>query len=319
METRSAALGFPSLRRQHLQTLQVNLGYRCNQACSHCHVDAGPWRTERMDDETVDLVPRVLAARGLRTLDLTGGAPELHPRFRPLVARARDLGVEVIDRCNLTILQEPGQEDLADFLADQRVTVVASLPCHQAETVDRQRGRGVFARSLEGLKQLNALGYGQEGSGLTLDLVFNPQGPSLPPAQGSLEVAFKEVLGREHGIVFNHLKVLANMPIQRFAEQLRREGTLETYQELLRSQHAEANLERVMCRTLVSVDWRGRLFDCDFNQMLGQPAPLGVHLADLLLDPAPSAPIHVGDHCYGCTAGNGSSCGGALTEPSERP
>jgi radical SAM/Cys-rich protein len=319
MEVPSKALGFPPLHRDLLQTLQVNLGYQCNQACRHCHVDAGPWRTERMDDDTVALVPKVLHARHLRTLDLTGGAPELHPRFRFLVEQARALGVEVIDRCNLTILQEPGQETLADFLAAHAVTVVASLPCYQEETVDRQRGRGVFARSLEGLKQLNALGYGQEGSGLTLHLVFNPQGPSLPPEQGALEHAFKQALAREHGVVFNGLKVLANMPIARFAEQLRQQGALDTYRELLRSHHGEDNLERVMCRTMISVDWRGRLFDCDFNQMLGLPAPLGAHLRDLLREPPPQAPIQVGDHCYGCTAGNGSSCGGALRKPAERP
>lgn len=304
---------FPPLHRDVLRTLQVNLGYHCNQACRHCHVDAGPWREERMEDSTIALIPAVLAAHGLHTLDLTGGAPELHPRFRDLVREARTRNVEVIDRCNLTVLQEPGQDDLARFLADHGVTVVASLPCTVAETVDRQRGAGVFRRSLEGLRQLNQLGYGREGSGLALHLVYNPSGPTLPPAQRTLEAMYKQNLATEHGVVFNSLKVLTNMPIRRFAEQLRRDGTLEDYQALLRSRHEPANLAHVMCRTLISVDWRGRLFDCDFNQMLGEAAPLGVHLRDLLEGSLTGAPIRVGDHCFGCTAGHGSSCGGALS------
>lgn len=310
----AASTSFPAIRRDRPQTLQVNLGYRCNQACRHCHVGAGPWRDEWMDGATVSLIPKVLAACGLRVLDLTGGAPELHPQFRFLVRQARGLGVEVIDRCNLTILQEHGQEDLADFLAAHGVTVVASLPCYEAETVDRQRGTGVFARSVEGLKQLNGLGYGQEGTGLHLHLAYNPQGPTLPPAQRPLEAAFKDALAREHGVVFNELKVITNMPIQRFAEQLRRDGTWESYMELLRANHALENVDRVMCRTLISVDWQGKLYDCDFNQMLGIPAPLGGHLRDLLDHCPPLGPIEVGDHCYGCTAGHGSSCGGALQQ-----
>lgn len=313
MQATVAPTDFPSLHRDDLQTLQVNLGYRCNQACSHCHVDAGPWRMELMDPTTVSLIPRVLEARQLQGLDLTGGAPELHPQFRSLVRAARGMGVEVIDRCNLTILLEDGQEDLAAFLAEQGVTVVASLPCYQAENVDRQRGKGVFGRSVEGLKRLNQLGYGVSGSGLALHLVVNPLGANLPGPQTRLEARFKEVLGREHGVVFNQLLVMCNMPIQRFADELERQGTLLAYQELLRSHHAEANLAKVMCRSLISVDWEGRLYDCDFNQMLGLPSSLGGHLEDLL-QPIPShAPIQVGDHCYGCTAGHGSSCGGALS------
>ena len=305
---------FPPLRRDTPHTLQVNLGYRCNQACAHCHVGAGPWREERMEAATIALIPKVLAACKLRFLDLTGGAPELHPQFRLLVRQARELGVEVIDRCNLTILQEPGQEDLAAFLASERVTVVASLPCYEEANVDRQRGLGVFARSVAGLQQLNALGYGMESSGLALHLVYNPQGPSLPPAQTPLEAAYKAALFREHGVVFNDLKVLANMPIQRFAEQLGRAGTLESYRELLRANHAAENLAHVMCRTLISVDWQGQLYDCDFNQMLGLAAPLAGHLRDLLGGWTPQAAIRVGEHCFGCTAGQGSSCGGALRE-----
>jgi radical SAM/Cys-rich protein len=313
MVTLSPPMSFPPLARGELRTLQVNLGYRCNQACRHCHVDAGPWRREAMDSETVALIPAVLKARNLRTLDLTGGAPELHPRFRELVMEVRKLGVEVLDRCNLTVLLEPDQEDLASFLAEQAVTVVASLPCVEATTVDRQRGAGVFTRSLEALKRLNSLGYAKDGSGLELHLVYNPQGPSLPPAQKTLEALYRDVLLREYGVVFNTLKVLTNMPIQRFAEQLRQEGSLERYTTLLRDSHSSDNLDHVMCRSLISVDWQGRLYDCDFNQMLAVPAPAGTHLRDLLNGSLLGASITVGDHCYGCTAGDGSSCGGALT------
>jgi radical SAM/Cys-rich protein len=305
---------FPALRRGPLTTLQVNLGYRCNQACSHCHVNAGPSRTESMDAATVALIPQVLAARQIGSLDLTGGAPELHPQFRELVRQGRSLGVEVIDRCNLTILQEPGQEDLAAFLADQGVTVVASLPCYSPTNVDRQRGSGVFERSIAGLQQLNQLGYGRPDSGLALHLVFNPQGPTLPPPQPALEADYRRVLAADFGVVFNQLYALANMPIQRFAAVLQAQGELEPYQALLRAQHQPANLEAVMCRQLISVDWQGQLFDCDFNQQLGMPtASTPKHLRDLLnLDPA-GEPIAVAEHCYGCTAGSGSSCGGALS------
>ncbi|KEF42257.1 MAG: Fe-S oxidoreductase [Cyanobium sp. CACIAM 14] len=312
------ASAFPPLHRDRLLTLQVNLGYRCNQACSHCHVNAGPTRTESMDPATLALIPPVLEARAIRTLDLTGGAPELHPQFRDLVRRARSMGVTVIDRCNLTILSETGQEDLADFLAEQGVTVVASLPCYLEENVDRQRGSGVFARSIAGLQRLNGLGYGQPDSPLELDLVFNPQGPVLPPDQASLEADYRRILRLEHGVVFHHLYALANMPIQRFAQVLRSTGELDAYQELLRRHHRPANLPHVMCRQLISVDWQGRLFDCDFNQQLGLPAAWGVaegrppHLADLLGQDPVGAPIRVASHCFGCTAGSGSSCGGAL-------
>ncbi len=312
----SAALtptAFPPLRRGELVCLQVNLGYRCNQACSHCHVDAGPTRTESMDAATLDLIPQVLAARRIASLDLTGGAPELHPGFRGLVQRARRQGVEVTDRCNLTILSEPGQEDLAVFLADQGVTVVASLPCYLEDNVDRQRGRGVFARSITGLQQLNRLGYGQPGSGLVLDLVYNPQGPVLPPPQPALEADYRRRLGEEHGIVFNRLLALANMPIQRFATGLRSSGGYDAYLDLLRHHHRSANLGQVMCRSLISVDWRGNLYDCDFNQQLGLPIERSAHLRDLLIHGPGAQTIRVGEHCFGCTAGAGSSCGGALS------
>ena len=308
---------FPAIRRQATATLQVNLGYRCNQSCVHCHVNAGPNRTEMMDAETMALIPQVLAARGIGTLDLTGGAPELHPDFRELVRAARALGVKVIDRCNLTILFEPGHEGLAEFLAEHEVEVVASLPCYSVDNVDRQRGKGVFDKSIAALQRLNALGYGREGSGRVLNLVYNPQGAVLPPPQPALEADYKRELGAHFGIVFNSLYALANMPIQRFGSMLISKGQFNGYIRLLKDNHRDANLAQVMCRSLISVDWLGRLYDCDFNQQLDLPVMGGVgdgarHLCDLLHADADGAPIRVAEHCYGCTAGNGSSCGGAL-------
>jgi radical SAM/Cys-rich protein len=312
------ATQFPPLRRQRLQTLQVNLGYKCNQSCLHCHVNAGPNRTEMMDSDTVALVLQVLKTRAITTLDLTGGAPELSPHFKHLVRAARTLGVEVIDRCNLTILSEPGQEELAAFLAEQTVQVTASLPCYSPANVDRQRGDGVFDRSIAGLQQLNALGYGREGSGLTLNLVYNPQGPSLPPPQGALEADYKRELIQHFGIHFNHLFALANMPIQRFGSTLVSKGSFASYMQLLRGAHRDENLDTVMCRSMVSVDWQGDLYDCDFNQMLGLRARLNgakqPHLRDLLQHDPEGEAIRIADHCYGCTAGQGSSCGGALAD-----
>lgn len=305
---------FPSIRRKQLDTLQVNIGYRCNQTCVHCHVNAGPKRTEMMDHETMALIPQVLERRRLGALDLTGGAPELHQGFRELVRNARALGVRVIDRCNLTILFEPGQEDLADFLAAHQVEVVASLPCYSSANVDQQRGKGVFDKSIAALQRLNGLGYGVEGSGLALNLVYNPLGPVLPPAQSQLEAAYKRELAEHFGIVFNQLFTLANMPIQRFGSTLISKGQFNDYMRLLKDNYAAANLDNVMCRTLVSVDWQGFLYDCDFNQQLGLPLPGQgrPHLRNLLADDLSARSIRVADHCFGCTAGQGSSCGGAL-------
>jgi radical SAM/Cys-rich protein len=314
-------MAFPPIRRGRLDTLQVNVGYRCNQSCVHCHVNAGPSRTEEMSGEIVDVVLAFLARRHITTLDVTGGAPELNAHFRRLVRAARDMGVRVMDRCNLTILDVPGQEDLAAFLAGQQVEVVASMPCYLEDNVDRQRGKGVFEDSIRGLKQLNALGYGHEASGLVLNLVYNPQGPSLPPPQEALEADYKRVLGERHGVVFNRLFTLANMPIQRFGAILIAKGEFDRYLDLLRHAHLDANLDHVMCRNLISVDWQGYVYDCDFNQMLDLPLAYEgherMHLADLLDAEVEGRPIRVAGHCYGCTAGQGSSCGGALKEAAE--
>ena len=314
-------IAFPPLARGRLDTLQVNVGYRCNQSCVHCHVGASPQRTEEMAGETVDLVLEVLERRRIATLDITGGAPELNRHFRRLVGAARDLGVRVMDRCNLTVLEVDGQEDLAGFLAAQQVEIVASLPCYLEDNVDRQRGKGAFEGSIRGLRRLNALGYGREATGLILNLVYNPQGPSLPPPQEALEADYRRELGSKFGVEFNHLFTLANMPIQRFGSTLVSKGEFDRYMSLLRQAHRDDNLDGVMCRGLVSVDWRGYLYDCDFNQMLDLPLtwPAGARgrLEDLLTDDLDHNPIRVAGHCYGCTAGQGSSCGGALKEAAE--
>lgn len=305
---------FPELHRGKLDTLQVNLGYRCNQSCLHCHVNAGPDRMEMMGDETLELILQVLQARQIGRLDLTGGAPELHGQFRDLVAKATALGVRVIDRCNLTVLYEPGQNGLAEFLASHKAEVVASLPCYLSENVDKQRGNGVFAKSVAALLHLNALGYGHEDSGLILNLVYNPQGPSLPPDQNSLQAAYKRELLERFGIVFNQLFVITNMPIQRFGSTLISRGQFNDYMLLLKENFSAANAANVMCRNLVSVDWQGYLYDCDFNQQLGLalPGEGRPHLRDLLRTDLQGKFIRVADHCHGCTAGQGSSCGGAL-------
>ena len=306
---------FPPIRRGRLDTLQLNVGYRCNQSCVHCHVDASPHRTEEMGTNVADVALTFLERQKIATLDITGGAPELNPQFRRLVTSARALGVHVMDRCNLTILEEPGQEDLAAFLAAEQVEVVASMPCYLKDNVDRQRGKGVFEQSIRGLQKLNALGYGRDGSCLVLNLVYNPQGPSLPPPQAALAADYRRELGR-YGIAFNQLFTLANMPIKRFGSMLAIKGEFHRYLGVLRGAHADANLDHVMCRNLISVDWRGFVYDCDFNQMLDLPLSHGgrkhVHLSDLLDSDLADNPIRVAGHCYGCTAGQGSSCGGAL-------
>ncbi|MCK8514798.1 arsenosugar biosynthesis radical SAM protein ArsS [Methylonatrum kenyense] len=304
---------FPQIRRRAVRTLQVNLGYRCNQTCFHCHVNAGPNRRENMIRETVDDLLALLRRSRIETLDLTGGAPEMNPYFREVVVAARELGIHVIDRCNLTILEEPEYAGTAEFLRDHQVEVVASLPCYSEDNVDAQRGDGVFEASIAALRRLNALGYGQPDSRLALTLVYNPLGASLPPSQDTLEAAYRRHLGEEFGIVFTCLFTIANMPINRFAKDLRKQGQLGAYMELLRDSHREANLDGVMCRDTLSVDWQGEIYDCDFNQMLHlSAAGHRRHIRDLSLDSLEGESIAVADHCFGCTAGQGSSCGGAL-------
>jgi radical SAM/Cys-rich protein len=314
-------IAFPRIQRERLDTLQVNVGYRCNQSCSHCHVNAGPNRSEEMSAEVIGMVLSFLQRKRIATLDITGGAPELNPNFRHLVRSARALSVQVIDRCNLTILEQPGQENLGEFLARQRVRIVASMPCYLQANVDKQRGNGVFESSVRGLRQLNALGYGLDQTGLILDLVYNPQGPNLPPPQQALEADYKRVLGERYGVVFNRLLTLANMPIQRFGAVLISQGAFESYLGLLQQAHLDANLAHVMCRSLISVDWRGYVYDCDFNQMLDLPlrhqGRERMHLSDLLEADIEGQPIRVAGHCYGCTAGQGSSCGGALSQSAQ--
>lgn len=312
-----ARTDFPRLRRRSIETLQLNLGYRCNQSCVHCHVNAGPNRKEEMTGETVDAVIDFLAASPeVTAIDLTGGAPELNQHFQRLVIAARARGLRVIDRCNLTILEEPGYGDLAAFLAVHRVEVVASLPCYLEENVENQRGKGTYAASLKGLRRLNALGYGRGNLDLVLNLVYNPQGASLPPAQAALEAAYKQHLGEHYGIVFDRLFTLANMPIQRFGSMLISKGQFNAYMTTLRQAHRDENLEQVMCRSLVSVDWQGYVYDCDFNQQLGLTLPgegrPRLHITKATVALLEGLPIRVADHCYGCTAGQGSSCGGAL-------
>jgi radical SAM/Cys-rich protein len=309
-----AATDFPAIARRKPDTLQVNVGYTCNLSCVHCHVNAGPNRTEQMDGATADLVLDVLRAGGFGTLDLTGGAPEMNPHFRRLVAGARALGVKVMDRCNLSILEQPGFEDMADFLAEQGVEIVASLPCYQEDNVDRQRGKGSFDASIRVLQRLNALGYGSDPQ-RRLHLVFNPQGPSLPPPQAKLKADYDRFLGERFGIRFNDLYTITNMPIQRFGSMLLSKGQFDGYMQLLRGAHQDANLAGLMCRSLVSVDYRGYLYDCDFNQMLQLPMQRGgepLHLSALLREDVDGNPIAVAEHCWGCSAGAGSSCGGAL-------
>jgi len=307
---------FPAISRGRVETLQVNLGYLCNQTCLHCHVNAGPNRKEMMDEKSVQAIINYLRTGSIKTLDLTGGAPEMNPHFKQLVREARALDIRVIDRCNLTILEEGEYHDLARFLADHGVEVVASLPCYLGENVDAQRGKGVFDVSIRALKRLNALGYGVEGSGLTLTLVYNPQGAKLPPSQQELESAYKRELHLRFGVAFNQLFTITNMPIQRFGSTLISKGEFASYIQLLKEAYSEENLDGVMCRSMISVDWQGYLYDCDFNQMLDLPMTNSggekMHLNELMKQSVEGSPIVVMDHCYGCTAGQGSSCGGSL-------
>jgi radical SAM/Cys-rich protein len=308
---------FPSITRSSLEVLQVNLGYLCNQSCLHCHVNAGPTRKELMLDETIADILEVIKHTDVHTLDLTGGAPEMNPMFRQLVVAARELGVTVIDRCNLTILLEPGYEGTAEFLAENEVQIVASLPCYIEDNVDGQRGKGVYQKSMQAMRLLNQLGYGQEGSKLELTLVYNPTGPYLPPPQEGLQTDYKAFLAEKFDIQFNQLFTITNMPIARFGSTLLAKGEFENYMNLLKDAFSAANMKGLMCINQLSIDWEGYVYDCDFNQMLNMnirnPDNLQkLHLSELLKTSMQDIPISIADHCYGCTAGQGSSCGGAL-------
>jgi radical SAM/Cys-rich protein len=327
---------FPALTRGKLETVQVNLGYLCNLSFTHCHVNAGPHRKELMTRETIDQILAFIDLHDIKTLDLTGGAPELNPEFRYFVEQARLRDVHVMDRCNLTVLLEEGQEDLAAFLAKHKVEVVASLPCYTEDNVDAQRGKGVFDKSIDALQALNAIGYGHPSSTdhLTLSLVYNPGGAFLPPPQEKLEADYHAYLHTHFGIVFDELYTITNMPISRFGAVLLAKGKFDEYMSLLKASYSQSNLKGVMCRTLISIDWQGYVFDCDFNQMLDMPIALArtapadttnayliasdkiakqtTHISDLLTRNLFGESIVVADHCYGCTAGQGSSCGGAL-------
>lgn len=303
---------FPAITRNQLEILQVNLGYLCNLSCSHCHVNAGPKRTEVMDKATLDQVLAFIDKHEIHTLDLTGGAPEMNPHFRYGVMQARARGIKVIDRCNLVILLEQGFQDMAEFLAENQVDIVASLPCYLEQNVDKQRGKGTFTTSIKALQLLNGLGYGAANTGLQLNLVFNPQGATLPPEQQALERSYKQHLFEHYGIVFNHLFAMTNLPVQRFGSVLLSTGKFDDYLQLLKNNFYAPNLDKVMCKNTLSVDWQGKVYDCDFNQMLrlpvgGQEKMHLTQVSELL-----GKPIMTMQHCYGCTAGQGSSCGGAI-------
>ncbi len=306
---------FPAIARDRLDTLQLNLGYLCNLSCIHCHVGAGPNRKELMDRATMEQALDVCSRFGVNSLDLTGGSPEMNPAFRWLVREARAQDIHVMDRLNPTIMEEPGYEWVGEFLAEHRVEAIASLPCYSKDNVDAQRGNGVFKASISALQTLNELGYGDPATGLELNLVYNPLGPSLPPDQQILEADYKRLLNEEFGIRFNQLFTITNMPIKRFGAILTAKNQFNDYMELLKNAYQRENLKGVMCRSLISVDYQGYLYDCDFNQMLA--LPLGgekarTHLSELLEAGELPRRIGVADHCYGCTAGQGSSCGGAL-------
>lgn len=306
---------FPDITRNKLEVLQVNLGYLCNLSCTHCHVNAGPNRTELMDKVTINKILDYIDLHNIQTLDLTGGAPEMNPHFKYLVRSALDKGVKVIDRCNLTILLEPGYQDLPEFLAENQVEIVASLPCYMEDNVDKQRGKGTFNASISALKKLNELGYGQPDTDLILNLVFNPQDASLPPEQKALELSYKQHLKGQFEIVFNQLFAMTNLPIQRFGSVLISKGKFDEYIQLLKDNFLQQNLDNLMCKNTLSIDWQGYVYDCDFNQML--QLPLGenkqkLHIDDLSDQSLKGQSIKTLQHCYGCTAGQGSSCGGAL-------
>ena len=306
---------FPSIYKEPIETLQINIGYKCNQACKHCHVNSSPLRTEKMSNEMISLIPKIIEKYKIKTLDITGGAPELHPEFKNLITSLNTKQVDIIDRCNLTIFFEEGYEDLPQFLAKNKVIVTASLPCYEKNNVDLQRGFGVFEKSINAIKILNDLGYGKKENGLQLNLVYNPVSPILPPSQEILENDYKKILFDKYNIVFNNLYTITNMPINRYEESLRREGKLDTYYKLLKENFNEKNLENLMCKKTISVNWLGEIYDCDFNQQINFRENKGPKTLFDLLDESFTFDygVAVNEHCFACTAGAGSSCGGSLS------
>ncbi len=306
---------FPSIHKEPIETLQINIGYKCNQACKHCHVNSSPLRTEKMSNEIISLIPKIIDKYKIKTLDITGGAPELHPEFKNLIASLSTKQVDIIDRCNLTIFFEKGYEDLPQFLAKNKVIVTASLPCYEKDNVEIQRGLGVFEKSINAIKILNDLGYGKKENGLQLNLVYNPVSPILPPSQKILEQDYKKILFEKYNIVFNNLYTITNMPINRYEESLRREGKLNIYYKLLKENFNENNLENLMCKKTISVNWQGEIYDCDFNQQINFRENKGPKTLFDLMDESFTFDYRVAvkEHCFACTAGAGSSCGGTLS------
>ena len=306
---------FPLVKKEHIETLQINIGLKCNQACKHCHVNSSPLRTEKMSYEIISLIPKVIEKYKIKTLDITGGAPEMHPEFRNLITTLSDKNIDIIDRCNLTIFFEDGFEDLPQFLAKNNVIVTASLPCYEKDNVDLQRGYGVFDKSINALKILNDLGYGKQKDGLQLNLVYNPINPILPPSQEILEADYKRILFEKYNISFNNLYTITNMPINRYADSLNRENKLGSYYKLLKENFNKNNLENLMCKKTISVNWQGQIYDCDFNQQINLKGNKGPKtLSDLINKSFKfNYGVAVNEHCFACTAGAGSSCGGTLT------
>ena len=306
---------FPSIYKEPIDTLQINIGYKCNQACKHCHVNSSPLRTEKMSNEIISLIPKIIEKYKIKTLDITGGAPELHPEFKNLITSLSTKQVDIIDRCNLTIFFEEGYEDLPQFLAENKVIVTASLPCYEKNNVDLQRGFGVFEKSINAIKILNDLGYGKKENGLQINLVYNPVSPILPPSQELLEKDYKKILFEKYNIVFNSLYTITNMPINRYEESLKREGKLNNYYKLLKENFNEKNIENLMCKKTISVNWLGEIYDCDFNQQINYRENKGPKTLFDLLEESISFDygVAVKEHCFACTAGAGSSCGGTLT------
>ncbi len=305
---------FPNIIKESIDTLQINIGYKCNQACKHCHVNSSPSRTEMMSEKILDLIPKIIKKFNIKTLDITGGAPEMNPNFKKLVLSLKNHDINIIDRCNLTIFFEKGYEDLPNFLAENKVIITASLPCYEKENVENQRGSGVFDKSINAIKILNNLGYGKTNTELELNLVYNPINPTLPPAQDKLEKDYKKVLFEKYKITFNKLYTITNMPINRYADFLKMTGELEKYFELLEKNFNQQNLKNLMCKKTLSIDWEGQIYDCDFNQQLKLKSESGPKNLYELLNYSSSFnyPIAAKNHCFACTAGAGSSCGGSL-------